>query len=204
MKIVILVEGKTEKVFKPYLIKFLEFHLHGVMPKLDFHIYDGRIPTKDKLKRIVVNHLSGREPADHVIALTDVYTGTNPPEFLNATDAKEKMRSWVGMENRFHPHVAQYDFEAWLLPYWLTIQKLAKHNKAAPSGEPETVNHNRPPSYHIADIFRLGKCRDSYIKPRDAKRILNENDLSIAVTRCPELKSFINTILEICSVATIP
>ena len=43
------------------------------------------------------------------------------------------------------------------------------------------------------------KCRDSYIKPRDASRILSENDLSVAVGQCPELKSFINTILEVCN-----
>jgi hypothetical protein len=198
MKIVILVEGKTEMAFRPYLTKFLELHLQGVMPKLDFHPYDGRIPTRDKLKRIVDNHLTGRTPADHVIALTDVYTGTKPPDFLNAADAKAKMRSWVGEEPRFHPHVAQHDFEAWLLPFWPTIQKLAQHNKTAPSGAPETVNHNNPPSYRIKEIFEIGKSRSSYIKARDAKRILNDNDLLIAIKQCPELMSFVNTIIEVC------
>jgi hypothetical protein len=109
------------------------------------------------------------------------------------------MREWVGVdETRFHPHTAQYDFEAWLLPYWKTIQKLAKHNKTAPSGIPEAVNHNNPPAYRIKEIFEIGACRRSYIKARDAGLILNENDLLIAINQCPELKSFINTILEVC------
>jgi hypothetical protein len=204
MKIAVLVEGKTEVAFKPYLRKYLETRLQGAMPKLDFMPYDGRIPKYDKLKRIVKNLLNGKNAADHVIALTDVYTGTVPPDFTDAADAKAKMREWVGAEERFHPHVALHDFESWLLPYWATIQKLAKHNANAPSGAPETINHKKPPSYYIKDVFERGQCRDSYIKQRDAGRILGENDLSTAIERCPELKAFVNTILEICDGVAVP
>jgi hypothetical protein len=108
------------------------------------------------------------------------------------------MRQWVGDEPRFHPHVAQYDFEAWLLPYWSTIQRLAGHNKTAPAGNPETVDHNNPPSYRIKEIFEIGRCRDSYVKTRDATRILRENDLSEAIYQCSELKALVNTILSVC------
>ncbi|MFP4309974.1 MAG: DUF4276 family protein [Desulfococcaceae bacterium] len=139
-----------------------------------------------------------------MIALTDIYTGASPPDFIGAQDAKNKMRQWVGCERRFHPHAARYDFEAWLLPYWPTIQKLAKHNKGAPGGNPETVNHNNPPAHRIREIFEIGKCRDSYVKPRDAGRILRENNLSTAIDQCSELKSLINTILSVCSEEEIP
>jgi hypothetical protein len=119
MKISIIVEGKTEKAFIPHLRRYLEGHLSGKMPKLDPLPYDGRIPSGDKLKRLVNNLLSDK--ADHVIALTDVYTGSQPIAFANATDAKNKMRNWVGDEEKFHPHAAQHDFEAWLLPFWSYI-----------------------------------------------------------------------------------
>ena len=83
--------------FKPHLIAYLRKQLAGKMPRLDFVPHDGRIPTGDKLKRIVANLLNDRKrKADAVIALTDVYTGTTPPEFLTAGDAKRKMREWVG------------------------------------------------------------------------------------------------------------
>ncbi|WP_420264567.1 hypothetical protein [Candidatus Magnetominusculus dajiuhuensis] len=95
MKIAIIVEGKTENAFIPVLRKFLETRLSGQMPKINIARKDGRLPTGDKLKRIVTTLLSGSNPADHVIALTDVYTGTNPPIF---EDAKAKMLSWVGTE----------------------------------------------------------------------------------------------------------
>ncbi len=127
MKISFIVEGKTEKAFLPCLREFLRNRLvAGAMPKLDPFPYDGRIPKGGKLKRVVENLLGGRNPANHVIALTDVYTGTLPRDFLDAQDAKNKMRQWVPGESRFHPHAAQYDFEAWLLPYWPTIQRLGK------------------------------------------------------------------------------
>lgn len=204
MKITIIIEGKTEKAFMPYLREYLNPHLTGNMPKLDTLPYDGRIPKEDKLKRVVTNLLSGPRAADHVIALTDVYTGSQPPEFQDATDAKNRMREWVGAEERFHPHAAQYDFEAWLLPYWPTIQRLAGHNRAAPSGNPETVNHMNPPSYRIKEIFEVGRCRDSYVKPRDAGRILRENDLSVSIGYCSELKAIVNTVLSVCGGTIIP
>lgn len=129
MKLSIIVEGRTETAFKEALSAFLRSRISR-MPRLDFLSQDGRVPKAEKLKRLVHNLLQGG--SDHVIALTDVYTGTRPPDFIDAADARAKMSQWVGDEPRFHPHAAQHDFEAWLLPYWTTIQKLALHNKAAP------------------------------------------------------------------------
>jgi len=166
------------------------------MPRLDIFKYDGRIPKEDKLRRVVHNLLhQHHQPSDAVIALTDVYTGTN--DFLDAADAKRKMVQWVGANPSFYPHVAQYDFEAWLLPFWKDIQKLAGHNRSAPTGQPEAVNHHKPPSFHIREIFRLGTCRDDYSKPRDANRILRNKDLTIAANQCSELRAFLNTIIRL-------
>ena len=197
IKIAIIVEGQTERVFKESLLSFLKTCLPH-MPKLQFITYNGRIPKQEKLKRVVEKLL---EEVDHVIALTDVFTGPAArtlPDFINAEDAKSKMRRWVGDDPRFHPHAAQHDFEAWLLPYWSKIQRIARHNKNAPPGPPESINHNKPPAYYIQDIFEIGGCRKSYVKPRDAKVILNGEDLIVAVRACPELKAFINTIISAC------
>jgi len=116
VKITVLVEGDTERVFLPSLRDFISRHLAGgKMPSLSVRPYDGRIPKADRLRRIVEDLLTKRPPSDAVIALTDVYTGTS--DFKDAADAKAKMTEWVGGNERFYPHVAQYDFEAWLLPY---------------------------------------------------------------------------------------
>lgn len=197
MKIVILVEGATEKAFiERILLDFLKSRLQQRMPKIEPKKQDGRIPKEEKLKRDVENLLNGQDAYDAVIALTDVYTGTR--DFKDAADAKDKMRKWVGVEyqSKFFPHVAQHEFEAWLLPYWSTIQKKAGHNRSAPGGSPEQVNHEKPPSYHIKEIFKLGNKR-SYIKDRDALAILRGQDLMTAINLCPELKEFIKTILDL-------
>ena len=137
-KIAILVEGATEAAFKKKLCEFLQSRLEQKMPRLNFKPQHGRVPKEEKLKRLV-EKLLDNDGYDAVIALTDVYTGTQ--DFQDANDAKDKMMRWVDKNPKFYPHTALHDFEAWLLPYWTTIQKLAKHNRSAPRGLPETVNH---------------------------------------------------------------
>ena len=186
-------------VFMPVLRRFLEGRLKGAMPKLVLSVYNGRIPKGNKLKRRVVNLLVDNPPADLVIALTDVYTGTVPPEFTDAKAAKTQMREWVGPEPRFSPHAAQHDFEAWLLPFWPRIKELAKHNQNSPAANPETVNHNKPPAYRLIELFEAGKCNHSYVKNRDAQAILRGQDLMVSINEWSELKAFVNTVLTACA-----
>ena len=190
MRIVLLIEGNTEKAFLSTLRKFFGPRL-ARMPRLDPDPYNGRLQKGDKLKKEVERHL--RTGADAVIALTDVYTGST--DFESAADAKQKMRTWVGHPDR--PHAAQYEFEAWLLPYWDAIRKLAVHTSGGPRGKPELVSHNKAPSVWLTEIFETGKSGRSYSKVRDAARILRDNDLTIAANACPELKAFLNTILRL-------
>jgi hypothetical protein len=202
MKIAIIVEGKTEQAFKPYLLEFLKTKLGKGMPKLDFMPCKGKIPFGNQLKREVDYLLRGRNASDYVIALTDVYTGTR--DFIDAQDAKDKMRRWVGTEPRFYPHVAQYDFEAWLLPYWSTIKRIAGTSHSSPSNNPESVNHGNPPAHILAQIFSRGTNHRCYVKPRDAGRILRDNDLLISINACPELKALVNSIISLCGETPIP
>jgi hypothetical protein len=199
MRITILVEGRTETAFKSHLVAFLQKRLPGKMPNLDFLPYHGRIPTQQKLKRVVEKLLSNRKnPANAVIALTDVYTGVNPPDFPTAQVAKDKMRAWVGTEPKFHPHVALHDFEAWLLPYWDRIKELTGCNLQAPGSDPERVNHGNPPAYRLQEVFRIGSRTESYVKTRDVGRILKDQDLGLAIDACSELGAFVNTIIKLC------
>jgi hypothetical protein len=88
MKIAILVEGQTEDAFKRHLLHFLQTHLTNQMPKLVMVRCDGRIPKGKELKQQVEKLLTGQKPVDAVIALTDVYTGSD--DFIDAADAKQK------------------------------------------------------------------------------------------------------------------
>jgi hypothetical protein len=201
VKITIIVEGRTEKAFKKKLIEYLRTRLANKMPKLNFYT-EGRggcIPDGDKLKRIVYRFLNDKkDPSDVVIALTDVYTGSQPPKFKTAEDAKKKLQDSVGEEPRFYPHVALHDFEAWLLPYWSKIQKLTGSNRKAPSPHPEKVNHDKSPAYWLKEVYETGKKSKSYSKVIDAGRILEGEDFNIAIQACPELKAFIERIVGLC------
>ena len=191
VKIALIVEGKTERAFMPILRNYLERHLAGAMPKIKTISPDGRIPKGEKLKKMVKLLL---DKHDHVIALTDVYTGTS--DFANAEEAIQKMRQWIGPEKRFHPHAAQHDFEAWLIPYWDRIQRIAKSDVPAPPGAPESVNHDNPPSKRIIQAFQRGELRKDYKKTVDAANILKDQDLQVAINQCPCLKALVNTILH--------
>lgn len=194
MKIAVLVEGSTELALKPHLLDFLAPRLLGKMPRLQFVSENGRVPTGPRLKFKVEHLLKGRDRADAVIALSDVYTGTG--EFRNAAHAKSLMSEWVGSNPRFHPHVASHEFEAWLLPFWGQIQhKAGEKRLRAPKGAPEKVNHRFPPSFHIRELFRLNNRY--YSKPKLAAAILTGIRLREAASRCPELKGFLNTLLTL-------
>ena len=108
-----------------------------------------------------------------------------------------KMREWVGAEKRFHPHVALHDFEAWLLPYWEKIKRLTGGNRKSPGKFPEVINHDNPPAHRLADMFRCGPKTSSYVKTRDAGRILKDEDLSVSIEACPQLKSFVDRIADL-------
>ena len=196
MRIVIMVEGKTERAFIPYLRAFLRARLHANMPKLIGHPFDGRLPKREALRRRVEMLLNeNRDPADAVVALTDVYTGDD--DFTNADDAKAKMRAWVGDNPSFHPHAAQYDFEAWLLPYWDDITRRVGGNRSRPGDNPEAVNHDNPPSRRLRELYRTGAKKRHYVKEREARAILEGKDLMVAIAACSELKAFVNTLLAL-------
>lgn len=192
--IALMVEGATETALMPPLRLFLKERLLNRMPTLRAFPSHGRLPVADALRREVERLL---RKYDHVVALTDVYTGSHPPMFRTGLDAREKMRAWVGANDRFHPHAAQHEFEAWLVPYWPTIQQLAKTTRPRPSLVPEAINHDRPPSQLLKDVFGTGPHRVDFQKILHSARILRGQDLTIAAQACPELRAFLNTILTL-------
>jgi hypothetical protein len=202
VKIVVMVEGLTEKsALGQPLREFLRSRVAGAQPRIVFDVIKGKLPLTDKLARDVQRHRN--QQCDAVIALTDVYTGEMAPTFKDADDAKLKLRQVVGNYDWFHPHAAQYEFEAWLLPYWSKVCDIAKCS-AKQVKDPEQTNHGKPPSAVLNDLFRRGRGGVGYNKTRDAPRILHGVDLAVAADQCRELKLFLNTFLTICHAQPIP
>ncbi len=77
-------------------------------------------------------------------------------------------------------------------------QKVDRKQPQSPGSNPEKVNHGNSPAYRLAEVFRTGPKTEGYVKTRDAGRILKDEDLTVAINACPELKAFVNTILGLC------
>jgi hypothetical protein len=197
-----LVEGKTETAFKDKLKAFLDTRCEQQgKPKIGLRTkpMNTRLMSAGRIRERVTMSLRDPEVVC-VIALVDVY-----PSFESAQAAKKFLREAVGDKPRFHAHAAQFDFEAWLLPYWDDICKRLGVKKKKPGANPEQVNKLKPPSKHLAELYRLAKSRRySYDKARDGKAILQNKDLTQAANQCPELKSLLNTLLRCAGLDLLP
>lgn len=200
MKIVIISEGETEKVFCECLKPFLKERLCENCPELIARPEGKTIPLGIELKKLVLRYLKS---CDAVIALTDLKGAAIT--FQNAQQAKEHMKSVVGSDVAgFFPHTAQHDIEAWFMPHWRIITKEAGFREERPfpskSKNPETINHNNPPSFIIKNLY-LSKNK-FYSKPVLAKKIFSDektrNERILTSMRvCAEFRAFLNTILTL-------
>jgi len=191
--IVIVAEGETEEALLPALRAYV-IEKSGRSPKLKCLRMDGTVFERSKLLRLV--DLTLRE-FDHVIVLTDQYSGTPAKNFESPEIARRELRKLVGNRSNVHVHVAAHDFEAWLIPLWDEIASSIGSKKQAPSGSPEKLNNQNPPSKRIAELFRSAGRK--YIKTRDAKKYLEKHGLKKSVDACPELKAMVDTILALCA-----
>jgi hypothetical protein len=187
MKIVIYSEGQTEMVLKNILHEFINQQRQERIG-IEIKPLKGKI-NREEIKTRVELSLEKSDVLG-VVVLCDVF-----PKFKSAEEAKAFLRECVGDDLRFHPHVAQYDFESWLIPFWGDICRKLKLRKQTPGVNPEQINDTKPPSYHIKELYSLADRR--YNKIRDAHAILKDKDLSVIARACPEMRAFLNTLLRI-------
>ena len=196
--IVLLVEGKTEKALGDHLKAFLDRRadIEG-KPKVALRTKDIMNLNARKLRGRI--RLELREPqVDGVVGLVDVY-----PDFPSAQAARDFLLEAADGEPRFHAHAAQYDVEAWLLPYWDAICRRLGVTRAAPGDDPEQVDLDRPPSRHLAELYRLARPRRKYVKTAEMSAILRNQDLTVAADRCPEFKALLNTLLTVAGLSPL-
>lgn len=192
MSIVLIMEGATETALKAHIKQFLDRQAQREnKPKIRL-IPRSEINLKpDKLRRRVALELKQPE-VTAVVGLIDVF-----PKFESASVAKKYLIDAAGDNPRFYAHAAQFDVEAWLLPYWDFICKRVKVQQSSPGKNPELVNHQQPPAYRLTALYQRAKPPRKYVKTTEMFEILNGQDLLIAANLCPELKAFLNTLLAL-------
>jgi len=195
-RIVILAEGDTERAARNHIKRFVDGRA-GNLPKvrLETSIFDGGL-TEQEVRGRTTKFLSGDSTLG-VIALVDMY-----PQFKGLTPARAKkiVRSWMPDDPRCHAHVAKHDFEAWLLHGWDALLKQSgvtgPRKRWSPS--PEEVNHDNPPARRVRALFQEGKPPRKYKKPVDGMKLFEKLDLAEVASVCPELKSFLDKLLQLC------
>lgn len=199
MTIVLLVEGATETALKHHLKRFLDSRATTKgLSKIALRTKDLMTPSLDKLRGRIRLELRNSQ-VTAVIGLIDVY-----PHFQSAEEAKKFLLEAAGGESRFHAHAAQYEVEAWLLPYWDSICQRLNIQRNAPGQNPEQINHTHPPSKWLSELYRLAKPARKYIKPIEMAAILQGKDLTIAANQCREFKLFLNTLLKLNNLSELP
>lgn len=200
MKIILLCEGDTEKVLKPALKRFMDDHAADAGTDrvgLDIRPFKGN-PDCDQIRTRLELHAK-KSDVLAVIALLDVY-----PHFKSAVEVKAFMRNCVKnseFADRFHPHAAQYEFEAWLLPFWGDLCRRLKVDAKPPGADPEKVDDQKPPSHHLKDLYRKARSR-GYEKVIEAGKILGRHRIEDAAKECLELSRLLDTLVNVCKQAS--
>lgn len=192
MKIIIFCEGRSERALRSCLSEYVQNHDSSLRRTgIDTRPLNGPVIRK-KLGRLVQLALDKQDVVG-VIALTDVY-----PNYGDANDAKDTLRRQVtnrSRAERFRAHAAQYDLEAWLLPFWDEIAKKLGVKMKRPGTKPEHVNGNKPPSHHFQELYR--RAGDKYDKVIDGAKWLTADRLEKSSAECPELKAFLDSLVEL-------
>lgn len=193
MTIVLLVEGDTETALKASLKRFLDERAQAEnKPAVRLKTKDIMSLNSQRLGRRVKLELSD-PTVMAVVGLIDVY-----PNFSDAADAKRFLRQAVGDAPRFYAHAAQFEVEAWLLPYWDAICQRVGVRQSPPASLPEQVNLQNPPSRRLGELYQRAKPRPrKYVKTIEMAAILHNKDLTVAAAQCPEFKAFLNTLLTL-------
>jgi hypothetical protein len=200
MTIVLLVEGDTEAALKTHLKSFLDRRAaEEDKPSLRLETRAEVAHTTGRFRNRVRLELE-RPQVTAVVALVDVF-----PNYANAAEARAELVARAGAPANFYAHAAQHDVEAWLLPFWNDICRHVNVRRPVPGAHPEQVNHERPPAYRLAELYRLAQPTPrKYKKVTEMYALLRNKDLTIIATQCPEFKAFVNTLLSLGSLTPLP
>lgn len=199
MRIVLIVEGDTEIALKQHLKRFLDDRAREQnKPRVRLQTRSEMTLNEDRLRDRIRRELQGKDVAG-VVGLIDVF-----PKFESAAAARAYLERAAGNLSGFYAHAAQFDVEAWLLPYWEDICRRIGVTRQAPGSNPEHVDHGNPPAYRLRALYQLARPKRKYVKATEMYAILRGKDLRDAAVHCAELKALLNTLLALSHLTPLP
>jgi len=202
MKLVLFVEGHTEKKALP---DFLKRWLDPQLPQpigIAVVRFEGWHDYVDDIAKKVELNLSGKTGADKVgaIGLLDLYGPTfYPSHAVSVAEryawAKQDLEKKVA-HPRFRQHFAVHETEAWLLSQSGLLPSAINSALPGRCAQPETVNFNEPPAKLLDRLYRE-KQRTGYKKVTDGVNLFKKLSPDVARAKCPYLKCLLDDMLTL-------
>lgn len=197
MKIVLLVEGWTEKELPPFLKRWLDSQLPQPV-RIQPVRFEGNAHYLDNVANKTRFHLSSDDTIA-VFGLLDLYgLKFDYPKHADrdqkiAHARAEIMRRIPEADRlRFRQHFAVHETEAWLLsdPRLFPTLKLP-----ASSARPEDVDFDEPPSKLLDRLFSQSRDGRGYKKTTMARTLLPKLDPALVYQKCPNFKLMMDEML---------
>ena len=200
MKIVLLVEGWTEKELKPFIKRWLDTQLSPQTVGLQVVRFEGNAQFLRDVAGKTHFHLSLNDTIA-VFGLLDLYGLKLDYPKQAGRDQKIKFaRDHIvnkiapADRPRFRQHFAVHETEAWFLSdprLFSTIKLPAKCDR------PEEVNFDEPPAQLLDRLFSQGKESRGYKKTTMARVLLPKLDPALVYQKCPNFKLMMDEMLEL-------
>ncbi|MBI1929828.1 DUF4276 family protein [Candidatus Poribacteria bacterium] len=192
-KIMIYCEGDTEEDnLKPLLDRYTE------ECRLQIRNLGGVGQVKRKIGAVTENQLRPQTGVIAVFALVDLY-GSG---FDTVAKVKADLRRRVPPEyrDRFHPHVAVHEIEAWIFAVPQVLNEwLGTTIKPFPN--PETINLQNPPAKLLEELTRRHKQSKVPTKRVMAQRLFakissQEAYVNEIYSKCKHFKAFVDDLRQ--------
>lgn len=199
MKIILLVEGETEKKVLP---GFLQRWLAGKVDPLPAIKAVNTNGCDNHIKECATRaRLYFKEPdVLAVFGLLDLHGPKNIP--AHCTSIKDKcdhLRQSLEKEvnsPKFKQHFAVHELEAWLLSDPTIFPPEVQRAFPAKTARPESVNSMEPPSTLLARLYR-NKTNHEYKKTTHGTVLFSKLDPEVARAKCPALAALLTDLLAV-------
>jgi hypothetical protein len=202
VKIVLLVEGDTEKSVLP---GFFQRWLKGKVDPLP-GIFAVNAKGCDKLLKACAQkaamHLDSRDVLG-VIGLIDLHGPECPPHCTTTDKRRDYLRELLEKEvdsPRFRQHFAIHELEAWLLSDPNIFPPAVKKALPRKVHAPEQCSGPDLPGALLARLYREKTAKD-YKKRVHGSELFAKLDPTIAADKCPALAALLGDLLDLARTA---
>jgi hypothetical protein len=200
VRLVLLVEGPTEKAAAAFLKRWLDAR---VDPKIGIQTSKpagGGCRLVDDMPKKAKLYLSDPKAGDliGVVGLLDLHGLVHPPGLTSVAD---RLQWWTDEiekkvnHPRFRVFFAVHEVEAWLLSQPEIFPRDVRTELPKEIKDPERVDFEEPPAKLLQRVYRMATRRE-YKKVTHGTDLFRKLDPDVACSKCSQLRKMLNYMLE--------